>query len=273
MSNLRILTIGDSHGRKPILAKKLIKKYNPDILVCTGDLAYSEKVRKEIFSHWKELNEEDKTLSDIIGKKKNTQIQTEAAKSMNAILNYMNSLGKPIYLIYGNNDYPRKEIKNLGLKAKGIEDLVKKYENINLMLSSKSKMDDYNLLGVSGYRRTNSIAKSKIGKDSHGKKFKKLLKNLKGNSIVLYHDVPFGTKLDLVRNKVSPMNGKHVGSKVMRSVIKKYSPLLYICGHMHENPGVIKLYKTICLNTGSIQNQDYYIININDNKVAISRVK
>lgn len=273
MSSLRILTIGDSHGRKPILAKKLIKKYNPDILVCTGDLAYSDKVRKEIFSHWKELTEEDKTLSELIGKKKNIKIQTEAAKSMDGILKYMNSLGKPVFLIYGNNDYLRREIKDLKLKAKGIEDLVKKYKNIKLMTASKAKVNGYNLLAVSGYRRTNTITNKEVNQDSHGKKFNKLFKYIKGKSIILYHDVPFGTKLDLIKNKMSPLNGTHAGSKVIRNIVKKHKPLLYICGHVHENPGVIKLYKTVCLNTGSIEHNDYYIININDNKIRINRVK
>ncbi len=266
--SLKILTIADLHGRKPFPAKKLIKKYNPDILICTGDLAYSDKIRKIIFSHWGE------NIPELLGKQKYLAMHSEAIKSASVVLRYLNSLGKPVYLIYGNNDYTSKEIKNLGLKLKGLEKNVKKYKNIKLLTASKKKIKGYSLIGVSGYRTLNTITESKKQNTKLLKKFKKLFsKTRKDKTIFLYHDVPFRTKFDLVRNRQSPMNRKHIGDSYINKIIKQYKPLLYICGHMHENPGVIKLYKTICLNTGLVQNKDYFIINIKDRKVSIKRVK
>ncbi|MBN2420754.1 metallophosphoesterase [Candidatus Woesearchaeota archaeon] len=271
---MKILTIGDSHGRLPFLAPKLIKKYNPDFLVCTGDLAYSDKVRKAIFGNWKKLSDEGMSLADVIGTKKQKTIETEAAKSINYVLKYLNSLGKKVYLIYGNNDYTKEDIKEAKIKALGIEQQVKKYKNVRLLINAYVDLGDANLVAVSGYRGANKIAGKNIKNTEHYSRLSKLFKKSKNKeTILLYHDVPFNTRFDLVKNKMSPLNGKHVGSKIIRKILSKYKPILYICGHMHENPGVIRIGRTVCLNTGLVQNKDYFVININGSKVSVKKVK
>lgn len=269
---MRILTIADAHGRMPLLAKKLIKKYNPDFLVCTGDLAYSDKVRKAMFSNWKKLQEMH--LIDILGKKRHDKMHKEAIKSTDGILKYLDSLKKKVYLIYGNNDYTQKEVNMFKFKLPGIEKQAKKYKNIKLMTALKIKIKDYVLIAVSGYRNYSTTLKNKKKKPILLRKFNKLFRKTRNKKVIfMYHDPPYNTKLDKVRNKASPLNGKHIGEPYVNKVIKKYKPLLYICGHMHENPGKIKLYRTPCLNTGLVQNKDYFIINIKDKKVSIKRVK
>ncbi|HME86937.1 MAG TPA: metallophosphoesterase [Candidatus Nanoarchaeia archaeon] len=274
MSELTILTIGDAHGRRPLQAKALVKKHNPDAVFCTGDLAYSDKIRTVIFSNWKKLKKQKKSLLEILGRKKHKELFSEAIKSMDNVLKYLNSLGKPIYLIYGNNDYPQSEIKEMGYSLLGIERQAKKYKNIHLMIKSKVKLGQHTLIGISGYRLLDANTEQKVGSNEKlDNSFAKLLNKSGKNAIVMYHDVPYKTKFDLVKNKASPMNGKHVGDCVVRHIITKYKPVLYVCGHMHENPGTIKMGKTICLNTGSVENKDYFIIRLNDKKVAIKKVK
>ena len=190
------------------------------------------------------------------------------------MLKYLNSLEKPLYLIYGNNDYTQKEINEMKLKLKGIERQVKKYKNIKLMFQSKIKIKDYLLIGVSGYRGYNTLVKGKPQNPPLLRKFRKLFSKTKNKKVIfMYHDTPYNTRLDLVRNKASPLNGMHIGEPHVNEMIKKHKPLLYLCGHMHENPGIAKLYNTVCLNTGLIQNKDYFIINIKDKKVTVKRVK
>ena len=270
MSSLRILTIADAHGRKPVLAKKLIKKYNPDILICTGDIPLSDVMRKITFKHWDELSS-GKTYEEIIGKKKLILLEKKTIHSMYGVLDYLDSLGKPLYMIYGNHDFNRRRIKDLSFKAKSIEEYTKKCKNIKLMISSRIKIGDVNLIAISGYRRIRDMF---ISNKEFLRKVQRLYSGIKRkNTILLYHDVPYNTKFDLVRNKESPMNREHVGDPIVNKIIKKYKPLLYICGHMHENPGVIKMGRTICLNTGLIEQNDYFIINIKDSNVSVKRVK
>jgi hypothetical protein len=70
------------------------------------------------------------------------------------------------------------------------------------------------------------------------------------STIFLSHNVPFNTKLDLIVNKASPMNGHHYGSNLARDMIIKYKPFLCIGGHMHEHYGICKIGRTIVLNAG-----------------------
>lgn len=273
MSPLTILTIADVHGVKPVLAKKLIKKYNPDFLVCTGDLPVSDTMRRLIFEHWRELKK-GKTLEDVIGKNKLLDLRKKAVNSTYKILDYLDSLGKKVYLIYGNHDYTDKDVKSLPFKAKGIEQYAKKKRNVQLLVSSRVKMKEYVLIGVSGYRPYSDIAKLKAPEPALLKKFRRLFSKTKSKKkLFMYHDPPYNTRLDKIRNKESPLNGTHIGDPYINIIIRKYKPLLYICGHMHENPGTIKLGRTVCLNTGIIQHNDYFIIHINDRKVSVKRVR
>jgi Icc-related predicted phosphoesterase len=59
-----------------------------------------------------------------------------------------------------------------------------------------------------------------------------------------FHCPPFKSKLD------SSKNG-HVGSKAVASAIKKYSPLLVLCGHIHEVSVVQEIDGATCINPGS----------------------
>ena len=91
------------------------------------------------------------------------------------------------------------------------------------------------------------------------KKYKKLLsklnmtyKNRNRNvpTIFLSHNVPNGTKLDILINKESEHHKKHFGSTVALDFCEKYQPLVCIGGHMHEHFGKDKIGKTTVINAG-----------------------
>ncbi|PNX46539.1 MAG: hypothetical protein BV457_07515 [Thermoplasmata archaeon M9B1D] len=67
---------------------------------------------------------------------------------------------------------------------------------------------------------------------------KKMINN---QTVLVTHVPPFDTK-----DKV--FIGMHGGNKELRALIDKYSPRLVISGHIHEDPGFIKIGKTIFVN-------------------------
>ena len=69
-------------------------------------------------------------IEDFIGRKKEKQLYTEAIKSMDVILKYLNSLGKPVYLIYGNNAGSAKldKAKAIGVDMLSWNEFIEKFE-------------------------------------------------------------------------------------------------------------------------------------------------
>ena len=47
-----------------------------------------------------------------------------------------------------------------------------------------------------------------------------------------------------------------VGSKAVLNVIEKYQPLLGLHGHIHEGKGSRKIKRTLCINPGSMYEQE-----------------
>jgi hypothetical protein len=246
-----------------------VRQYDPDVIICTGDLANSSEFRKVIFKNWNEI-ENGMTVQDILGRKRYVSLVRRTVLSMDVVLNHLNSLGKPVFLIYGNNDYPQNELNKMRITIAGIEKRVKKYKNLHLMVHSLSYINGYSLVGISGYR---GVIAKKAKDTSFLSKFNSLFKKTKGTmTIFLYHDVPFNTQFDKVNNKASPMHGKHVGDPLVNKIIKKYNPVLYLCGHMHETTGSAKSGKTTYVNTGLVSQDDYFIIVLQDKKITVKRL-
>jgi len=82
-------------------------------------------------------------------------------------------------------------------------------------------------------------------------------------SIFVCHVPPFGTKLDVAGI------GNHVGSKAVYEFILRTQPLLVLCGHIHESPGISNscfdyIGKALCVNPGNLYACE---IQIEDGKV------
>jgi len=77
------------------------------------------------------------------------------------------------------------------------------------------------------------------------KRIERLNKLLRKNkkAILLSHAPPYGY-LDKIHS------GKHVGSKFLLDAIKKNSPKLVLCGHIHEAKGKTNIGKTEIYNLG-----------------------
>jgi Icc-related predicted phosphoesterase len=62
--------------------------------------------------------------------------------------------------------------------------------------------------------------------------------------ILVSHDPPNSTSLDKTKK------GLNVGSKSVRQFILDEKPILALCGHIHESPGIEKINSTIAVNPG-----------------------
>ena len=138
----------------------------------------------------------------------------------------LNKLKKPIFLVHGNHE-DLESIKKLRL------------DNIKIVHKTIVKYKDYNITGYGNL----GFSERSIDVENFIDRIKSKLKNKK--VIFISHAPPKNTKLDLL-----PWSG-HVGCISFRKAINILNPEIYICGHLHENFGMIqRINNTKTLNPG-----------------------
>jgi uncharacterized protein len=94
-----------------------------------------------------------------------------------------------------------------------------------------------------------------------GMEFKTLAESLHAGRIpviLVTHAPPYDTRLDRLRN------GRHVGSRAIRTIIEKYQPDLCITGHIHESKGFDGIGRTQLINPGMLHHGGWIDIRINN---------
>ncbi|UCD20958.1 MAG: metallophosphoesterase [archaeon] len=222
---MKILAIGDPHGKLPKNLGKLIKKNKPELIICTGE------------------------LPGVIRLGDGTGFTDE--KSFRSILKKLTSFKLPLILMKGNS-YVSREGSKIFLKE------IKKYRNVFYKKTGRFSFKSKNFILFDmvfeiGRSAFNKLLKtlSKENK-SREKRLNQLLKKTK-DPILISHAPPFGY-LDKV-----PKVG-HVGSKIVLRAIKKHKPKLVLCGHIHEGKGKTKIGKTVVYNLG--EGRHHKILNI-----------
>jgi Icc-related predicted phosphoesterase len=256
---MKILAIGDFHGKIPEKLKKVLLKREYDFILCNGDFPESEKIRKLIFKNWAE-----KPWWEVIGMKKAQQIEKESFNSGVKILKQLNSLGKKTHIVWGNTDFyesikkrKRKSRAKSPISPGDYKKTIRKLKNIILIDRKKSKISGLEILGHGRYVDVTEFIRHPIDKDKDAIKyreerynkdkntlFKLFKKNKPKNFIFLTHYTPYKI-LDKIKLKGSPMYNKPAGFEPYNQIIKKFKPLLMVCGHMHENPGKKNAWKNI----------------------------
>jgi len=275
---MKILAISDFHGKIPGKLKDKIKKLGYDIILCPGDLMDTDRSRKVEWKHYKAIKEEGKSLKEILTKKQYAnfvQVIKEEIKTTQPVLDFLSNLRKPVYLVYGNCDATRRWEKDF--KIKGIEYRAKK-AGINLLIRKFVKTKGYGILGLSGYRfpeekgliDNKHITSLEIKEENKkwDKNFKNLFRKIKcpEKTIVLFHDPPRNC-MDKVKNKASDLYGRHVGDEILKKYLKRYQPLLCVCGHMHEYQGTCKIGRTTVINPGPAYKGKAALIEIEKEKI------
>ena len=281
---MRILCIGDLHGRMPKIHFK-----DFDAIICIGDVCSDEDFGpywKLWFKLVKELGEDSPKAQELmlsgLGEMGVKRLEKKSLREGRKIMEYLNSFGKPVFFIPGNWDQSegKSGIKNpstdnynsfksaldswLGDKINPL--LIKGLKNIK---DCQFKLQKYQGYDIIGYGLSNTYENPKLRKNlkkipkqklsrlkkSYNKLINKLedtynKRNGKAPTIFLTHNVPYKSKLDILNNKESFAHNKNMGSTVARKFCDKHQPLLCIGGHMHEHFGKKKLQKTTIINVG-----------------------
>ena len=308
---VKILVIGDLHGQKP---KIHFKEF--DAIIMTGDVC-SDKDFRPLKNKWMRfLNKNPNTSISLdvfiekqIGKKKFKEFDKKSLLIGRKILKYLNSFGKPVFLVPGNWDqsYGPTRIKDINKsdyhRFKAFLDfykagrlnykLVRGLKNIKDCHYKLHKFKGINILGygLSSSFENPSLKRHRINgpkKDYTENQYKNLkrayniildkLKNvyMKNNkkfpTIFISHNVPYNTSLDIINAPGMEFHKKHFGSAVARWFCVKHKPLLCIGGHMHEHFKKTKLGKTIAINAGFGKDANI-LIEINDKTGKIKKIK
>lgn len=306
---VKILVIGDLHGRKPV-----IKEKDFDCIISVGDVCDDREIGKYYKKLFKMAKKSDEKLDinemivNDVGKKEFERMIKRSIKKGNEILKYLDSFGKPVFIVGGNWDesYGPSRIKDINkndynyLKAfydwflgdKLNEDIVKGTKNIKNCMFHLHKFKGINFFGygLSSCPEKKSKSKKKPkGKvnltNEEIKKLKKAYKKIQlklentykkrdesNMDIFISHNIPNKTKLDKIKQKGSYAQGKHMGSTIAREIINKHHPKICIGGHIHEGKGKQKLGKTKVLNPG-YGRKAQILIEIDENKKKIKKIK
>lgn len=232
---MRILAIGDPHGKLPKDLDKIVKKRRIKIIIVPGEippvptfLYYPKHLRKSPPRDYGE-----KVYKKLLAK--------------------LTSYKLPVIVLKGNS-YPMTSQDAL------IRKILRKHKNVIYKKTGKVKIHDqvfvlfdmiwekwsYKWLQKDFAHSRHSRSKERI------KKFNKIMREAE-DPILVSHAPPYG-----VLDKVPKIG--HVGSKVVLKAIKKHKPRYVLCGHIHEGKGKKKIGKTLVINAGS--RGDYFVIDL-----------
>jgi len=253
---MKILAIGDFHGKLSKKFKSIIKKENIDLVVSVGD--FFPFVQRKIW--FKHCYGTDITLWEAIGKKETRKWIEKDLAFGEKVFKKLNSLPVPVFTIVGNLDYSDQVVDSWdpekGKKGKKwawydqdfFSKIVKKYKNISRFDYGYIKFGDYVFIGAYGGTSPGKV---------RSKNFKK-----------------YRAKLDKVSMKAhKAVRGKHYGSKLVKRTITKNKPVLAIGGHIHEGFGKDKIKNTVIINSGSAAQGQGVIIDLPENKKKKVKVK
>jgi Icc-related predicted phosphoesterase len=281
---MKFLVVGDLHGQKPKIHFK-----DFDAIIAPGDFC-SDEATKYIFANLRRKKENPDYLKewyDEIGRKKAKKMLDNAVRDGRKILEFLNSLGKPVFLVPGNHEqtghkemnWKRYKQNNWSKLKKGLKNLIdvhnklKKWKGINFIGYGIVSGPEYPPYKEHVKKKTKKeLKKSKEKYEREMKRFTELFKKTKNPVIFMPHNVPFNTKLDKVNNLSSPVNDYHFGSVVARKMIDKFQPLLCIGGHMHEHFGKCKIGKTTVINAG-FGSKVNTLIDLDEKKSKIRSIK
>ncbi len=259
---LRFLVIGDLHG---VIPKIHVDLNSIDAIIAPGDFC-GDDVRiyyKKLF----ELRKENPLVEfdDVCPKWKQKLYDVKSLRKGKVVLNFLNSLGKPVFLVPGNWEPTSHE----NGKSKGDDKWQKLKSGFENLVDVENRRVNFKELSFVGHGSTS--APEDLEESYFRKVFRKLssyLKTAKNPIILISHNVPYNTKLDKIQDENSFLNGKHWGSIISRMLIDEYQPMLCVGGHIHEGFGKTRLKKTVCINAGFGSEVNTVVeIDVNNGKV------
>ncbi len=285
---MRILAVGDFHGKFPEKLKEKIKNIDFDIIITPGDFCFNKEL-KDLF--WEYSYGKDTGLEEVIGEKRYEELKDKSFEEGKKVLKELNKLGEVIG-IRGNWD--PGEWQDIGFdKEKEINferfnSLIKKLKNVTIIDFDNVKFGDYNFVGYPRSTYPGMINKhikeeyneeygedaekiiEKIKKDNK-KYFKRFKKLFKKNNIFISHNPPYNTNLDLLTE--GPEKGEHYGSWLVKRIITELKPILVISGHIHTPSKKQKIGKSLVIKLGAAINGEGALIELDDKKKKVKSVE
>lgn len=239
---MRILALGDPHGRLPKNLDKIISKNKIELIICVGDWAFTPE-KPWIEKSWKNVKKGyvEKTYKEVVDK----------------VCSY-----KLLVLTLRGNMFMSKK-KYLA------DRILKKNKNLINKFTGKYFFDNQSFIFFDVNYESSTLRDDKPSNFNRRRmrknktreiKLNRLL-NANPNSILISHNPPYGY-LD------KAYTGKHVGSEILLRAIRKHKPKYVFCGHIHEARGKAKIGKTQVYNLG--WHGDYVVIDTEKNKLLNS---
>ena len=279
---VKILVFADLHGRMP----QILTDEEYDFIICPGDICLDNS--RGMYSDFFTLKEEDPTLTfaeflETHASKNSLDLEKESHSKGREILEYLNSLGKKVFLVPGNWDPTQycdgiqKEEENIwNTLIQGLDNIIDcEYQKVDLeefsvsvigsgstsapeiihkeMLTNKLQQLEMMDLDEEEFEdERDELHQRYLYQKGRYEELVELFQNIEKNHFTIYisHNAPFKTPLDKIDNERSPAHGEHYGSIIARDLIEKFEPQLVVCGHIHEGVGVCKIQNSVCLNAG-----------------------
>ena len=287
---IRILAIGDFHGKFPVKLRKEVNK--ADLVLCTGDFGGIKEWYRYLMYLFKEFDKGNsrgdmKSGKEFFGKEKYKELIKKDEKLTKEVLRVLNNLNKKIIFIFGNTDdfFYKYPFDKWGVKKSNLN-FIKKLKNLKDITYSKIKYKNINIVGFGGYMDIDEYLKEKIKtkedkkrrekvkkrRDESKKKLFEIIKRTRGKRIFLFHYPPKGF-FDVIKDKKNPHHGESTGINFFLQAIKKYKPSLVLCGHMHEHQGKKKLGDTLIVATGAASEGKASVIEFDGEKGKVRKVR
>ena len=201
---MKILAIGDLHGKIPPSLKHEISKTDFDFIIGLGDYSGIDDWRPYVNYYLKlKKGEKRKSAVKFFGQKKFNRLVKKDFEAGKKVLKFLDGLGKPGFFIFGNGDdgwyrYPFSR-KILQVKKSGLNFLTK-LKNLREMTYQIKIHKGISFLGFGGYMDATANDKSRdkewqnvVNKRTAkaGKKMSSLIKKI-AKSVFILHYPPKG---------------------------------------------------------------------------------
>jgi len=217
------------------------------------------------------------SVGGLLGEERYGKLLKKDYSEGEKVIKELNKFKTKVFSIFGNGDWYKVFFNDYG---RYYEKLIKKLKFVKDINRGKDKFKGFKLVGFGGYI-DNDIYFTKKGVEATGedvgrnrkrrkrylqekKRFMKLMKNKP--DILLTHYTPYKC-LDKMRAKGFALTGGNMGISFFNNGIKRYSPLLVVCGHMHENQGKCRIRKSLVVNPGAASEGKAAVIELEKNKV------
>lgn len=141
-------------------------------------------------------------------------------------IEYISTFGIPILTVRGNSDFPI------------VDKLISKTSSIYSIHGKSFRENGFHFIGMGGAVLLPFRTRVCIREKKH---FRTIGSALTDQSILVMHPPPFGV-LDRVLGRI------HSGSRNIYNIIAQKQPLLFLCGHIHEDIGQVVIGKTTVVN-------------------------